>query len=205
MSARPDTLYLQRFLKAGGFDPGALDGYHGPKTERAWLAFVEAGVMLRREMGALDARTEATLAGLQVEMQRRCRAFMAKALELGEVKAISGARTYAEQAALYAQGRTAPGSIVTNAGPGSSNHNFGIAMDIAVFASGFYNGMKRPRSRQLEAVAVEMYQQLGPIGEAAGLEWGGRWRSPDLPHYQMPAGLTMAQIRRRFEKGERYF
>nr|WP_295770097.1 M15 family metallopeptidase [Rhodoferax sp.] len=41
-------------------------------------------------------------------------------------------RSCAEQDALYAQGRTAPGNKVTNAKSGDSNHNFGIAFDIGV-------------------------------------------------------------------------
>jgi peptidoglycan L-alanyl-D-glutamate endopeptidase CwlK len=39
---------------------------------------------------------------------------------------ISGNRTYAEQDALYAKGRTTTGPVVTNARAGYSNHNFGI-------------------------------------------------------------------------------
>ena len=41
-----------------------------------------------------------------------------------------GLRTYAEQDALYAQGRTVPGEIVTNAAAGYSWHNFGNAVDL---------------------------------------------------------------------------
>ena len=49
-------------------------------------------------------------------------------------------RTKDEQAALYAQGRTAPGKIVTHAKPGESAHNFerngkpaSRAFDIAIY------------------------------------------------------------------------
>jgi len=38
---------------------------------------------------------------------------------------VQGLRTWAEQDALYAQGRTAPGKIVTNAKAGQSYHNYG--------------------------------------------------------------------------------
>ena len=40
-----------------------------------------------------------------------------------------GLRTFAEQDALYAQGRSVPGSIVTNAKGGESPHNYGCASD----------------------------------------------------------------------------
>lgn len=44
----------------------------------------------------------------------------------------SGLRDSAKQAALYAQGRTAPGPIVTNAPPGHSAHEHGLAIDVAL-------------------------------------------------------------------------
>lgn len=42
----------------------------------------------------------------------------------------AGRRTMKEQKAIYAQGRTAPGKIVSNAPPGSSAHNYGLAADL---------------------------------------------------------------------------
>ena len=41
-------------------------------------------------------------------------------------------RTWAEQDALYAQGRTKPGPIVTQAKGGTSFHNYGLAIDFAL-------------------------------------------------------------------------
>lgn len=43
----------------------------------------------------------------------------------------SARRTMAEQQHLFDQGRIAPGKVVTNAKPGSSPHNFGLAVDLA--------------------------------------------------------------------------
>src|SRR5690606_7828810 len=49
--------------------------------------------------------------------------------ELGiQLRITQGYRSIAEQDALYAQGRTAPGEIVTNARGGQSNHNYGLAL-----------------------------------------------------------------------------
>lgn len=28
------------------------------------------------------------------------------------------------------------------------------------------------------------YEEMGKIGESVGLEWGGRWKKPDYPHFQ---------------------
>jgi len=87
-------------------------------------------------------------------------------------------RTVAEQDALYAQGRTKPGSIVTNA-PGSSYssyHQWGTAFDIfRNHGAGAYND------------SGNFFTRVGAIGAALGLEWGGNWKSiVDKPHFQLP-------------------
>src|SRR6266850_5242559 len=45
-------------------------------------------------------------------------------------------RSLIEQEALYAQGRTTPGRVVTNAKPGQSAHNFGLAIDVVPIVNG---------------------------------------------------------------------
>jgi peptidoglycan L-alanyl-D-glutamate endopeptidase CwlK len=87
-------------------------------------------------------------------------------------------RTVAEQDALYAQGRTTPGNIVTNV-PGStysSYHQWGTAFDIfRNDGQGAYNE------------AGNFFGIVGAIGVSLGLEWGGNWKSPvDKPHFQLP-------------------
>ncbi len=106
-----------------------------------------------------------------------------------EMRWISGTRSYAEQDALYAQGRTSPGKIVTKAKAGYSRHNFSVAGDLGVFKAGIY----QPEHPQ--------YDNLGPLGEKCGLKWGGRWPTPDRPHYEYPTGLTLAQMRARVASG----
>lgn len=39
-----------------------------------------------------------------------------------------------DQARDYAQGRTTPGAIITNAQPGQSPHNFGLAVDVTLIS-----------------------------------------------------------------------
>jgi peptidoglycan L-alanyl-D-glutamate endopeptidase CwlK len=88
---------------------------------------------------------------------------------------ISGLRTYAEQTALYAQGRTLPGDIVTKAPAGYSNHNFGVAFDIGIFTGAKYLDNS------------PLYRQAGRIGKSIGLVWGGDWKSiQDEPHFELP-------------------
>ena len=85
-----------------------------------------------------DPRSEKQIATLEPVVQERARLFLEQAnsylKQFGIVaKIISGTRTYKEQNALYAKGRTSPGRRVTNAPGGFSNHNFGIAFDIGLF------------------------------------------------------------------------
>ena len=87
-------------------------------------------------------------------------------------------RSIAEQDALYAKGRTAPGSIVTNAKGSSysSHHQWGTAFDIyRNDGTGAYNNNDG------------FFDLVGTIGVKIGLEWGGNWKSPvDKPHFQLP-------------------
>ena len=92
------------------------------------------------------------------------------------------------QAALYAQGRTAPGKIVTNAKPGQSWHNWRCALDVVPLRNG----------KPVWGTAGEdgkLWEQVGALGEAAGLEWAGRWKSfKELAHFQNAQGHTLAQL-----------
>ena len=77
-----------------------------------------------------------------------------------------GLRTYAEQDALYAQGRTAPGHIVTNARGGYSNHNFGCAVDCYPYLSG-------PGGAINWAANSPQFRAMVSALESQGLVWGG--------------------------------
>ena len=87
-------------------------------------------------------------------------------------------RSAAEQDALYAQGRTQPGSIVTNAKGSSysSQHQWGIAADFyRADGKGAYNE------------AGDYFNRVGAIAKQLGLAWGGDWKSiVDKPHVYLP-------------------
>jgi peptidoglycan L-alanyl-D-glutamate endopeptidase CwlK len=97
-----------------------------------------------------------------------------------------GLRTIEEQNELYAQGRTKPGKIVTNAKGGESYHNFGLAFDFAVLnADGSVNWK-----------VDEKWKRVGQLGKSLGLEWGGDWKKfKDYPHFQYTFGLSLADLR----------
>ncbi|MEK5415268.1 M15 family metallopeptidase [Paenibacillus sp. FSL L8-0708] len=106
-----------------------------------------------------------------------------------------GLRTIAEQDALYAQGRTKPGSIVTNAKGGYSYHNFGLAVDFALLLP---NGSSVSWDMSLDYNGNNIKDWIEVVEEAKklGFEWGGDWTTfKDYPHFQMVFGLTLTQLR----------
>ncbi len=111
------------------------------------------------------------------------------------VEVISGLRSWVAQAALYAQGRTKPGRIVTKARPGSSWHNYGLAIDLGLFKNGVYLDEKQP------GLADKLYAEIGAIAAAHGIEWAGNWKSfPETPHFQVTFGKTLSEMRTRMEE-----
>jgi peptidoglycan L-alanyl-D-glutamate endopeptidase CwlK len=37
---------------------------------------------------------------------------------------------------------------------------------------------------------INDWEEMGRIGESCGLEWGGRWKKPDRPHFQEKENVT---------------
>jgi peptidoglycan L-alanyl-D-glutamate endopeptidase CwlK len=178
------------------------DGNAGPET---WLAIYNricpnTPPPASPSGDKVDARSEQVIATLLPEVQPYARALITKAGGAGiTIKVISGLRTYDEQNDLYAQGRTKPGKIVTNARGGYSNHNFGIAFDVGVFEGSKYLD-ESPK-----------YKAVGVLGMDLGLEWGGNWKTiQDEPHFQLrPKWATdpsekdmLAELRSRKESGK---
>jgi hypothetical protein len=86
-------------------------------------------------------------------------------------------RTYAEQAAIYAQGRTAPGPIVTDAQPMDSMHVYGLAVDCCPDLPGFPTWQPDWNTRDLR------WQAFLAMATTCNLAEGARWRSiKDSPH-----------------------
>ncbi len=103
----------------------------------------------------------------------------------------SGLRTFEEQAQLYAQGRTAPGRRVTNAKPGDSWHNYGLAIDVVAV-------------RGTKALWNGPWEQIGMLGERHGLIWGGRFtKLRDRPHFEWHPGLTISEAAKYVQMGYR--
>lgn len=112
-----------------------------------------------------------------------------------EMRITEGYRSIAEQNAIYAQGRTKPGKIVSNAKGGYSMHNFGLAVDFALFTK---DGKKVvwDRVKDSDKDGVADWSEVVQEAKKLGFEWGGDWKSfKDYPHFQLVHGLTTAQLR----------
>lgn len=109
-------------------------------------------------------------------------------------------RTFAEQDALYAQGRTKPGRIVTNARGGDSYHNYGMAVDVVQLLDKDKNGTFESVSYDLKLDAdfdgVPDWDEVVHIFKRYGWEWGGSWKRPDSPHFQKTFGYSTNELKK---------
>lgn len=90
-----------------------------------------------------------------------------------------GLRSSSRQDFLFESGRTRPGPILT--GTRESFHESGQAFDVDM------HGWNR------DDVPEWVWDVVGPVGEWLGLEWGGRWLSRDLGHFEWhpPGGMIV--------------
>jgi peptidoglycan L-alanyl-D-glutamate endopeptidase CwlK len=127
------------------------------------------------------------------ELANRVRTLINNLAERGmQVEVVQGFRTFAEQQALFEQGRSRPGPVVTRARAGQSNHNYGLAVDLCPFTDGQPNWN----------APLSSWTSIGTEAEKLGLEWGGDWKKfVDKPHVQLP-GLSIAQCFSLFNRGK---
>jgi len=116
-----------------------------------------------------------------------------------KVRIVQGLRTIDEQNALYAQGRTKEGHIVTNAKGGSSYHNYGLAIDFAIMYDKDNNGSFEVLSWDInydfDKNGHSDWQEVVQAFKEHGYEWGGDWHSiKDDPHLQKTFGYSWHQL-----------
>lgn len=91
----------------------------------------------------------------QFELVSRC-------LDLGySYHATRGYDTYGKQMSLWAKGRTQPGPKVTNAKPGQSAHNFGLAVDYVLDSNPKATGIQPDWRLGAYTTLVEEAKKLG--------------------------------------------
>ncbi len=141
---------------------------------------------MNRQLDSLESNT----------YQKAVRLFAAFTLLTGrELFIVRTLATYAEQDALFAQGRTEPGAIVTNAKAGRSWHNFGRAFDVAL--------EEKQTQKPTWSTAggdLELWRLLGVIAKWVGLDWGGNFESiNDFGHFHNTDGMTIERARAQWE------
>lgn len=121
------------------------------------------------------------------EMQELARDFAVKMAEEGHAFMFTSTyRSQEEQNAIYAQGRTTPGKIVT--WTRNSRHTQRDAFDIALLLQG--KPIWDPKI-DIDADHIPDYLEAGKIGESVGLVWGGRFKNskgqprPDYCHFEL--------------------
>lgn len=119
---------------------------------------------------------------LHPKVAKMCQEFIKKCDEQGiDILITSTYRDAESQNALYAQGRTKPGNIVTKAKAGQSFHNWRVAFDFVPLLHG------KPAWNN-----TALFTRCGELGESVGLEWAGRWtKFREMPHLQFTGGLSI--------------
>lgn len=120
-------------------------------------------------------------------------------------------RTFAEQDALYAQGRTklfdADGKklgIVTKAKGGQSIHNFGLALDIVLIKDtnndGKFDSATWEDNIDFDKDGKSDWMEIVEIFKRNNWDWGGDWKSfKDKPHFEKTFGHTWRTLLPKYE------
>jgi peptidoglycan L-alanyl-D-glutamate endopeptidase CwlK len=191
---------VQKLLKSQGYNVGILDGKYGQATTNAVMKFQKnnglypEGVVNPRTRRKLfnphpkdnyDKRpTSNSINSLNPRVKQLANQFLklAKSKKLN-VKITSAFRSWNDSDKLYAQGRTTPRQVSSNARGGESYHNWGLAFDAAPFENGVISK------------DIEKFKEMGRLGEQVGLQWGGSFKDlVDYPHFQDTFGLTTVDL-----------
>lgn len=155
--------------------------------------WVTIGAALHKIMTKVASITPPYNGNLYPPFQAKVDLLLERAKEAGlNLGVFEGYRSWDRQNQLYAQGRTKPGKIVTNARAGFSAHNFGTAVDIVFRENGKWSWAEH-----------HQWHRLGQIAESLGLIWGGSWESTlkDRPHVQYPLTFSLATARQHYREG----
>lgn len=145
----------------------------------------------------LLTRSDARLGAVHPRIREYSLELIRRAYKEGiRVQISSGFRANTEQAHIYGQGRPSyvwngkkygrAGNVVSNARPGSSVHNYGLAIDYFLVSEDGNSSIW---------VVNNQWRRVAAIAKSMGFEWGGDWKSfRDYPHLQITRGLSIAQL-----------
>jgi len=152
----------------------------------------------------LISRSEARIGDVHPSLKEYAIELIKRCYKEGiRVQLSSGYRSPIDQAYIYGQGRSsyiyngkqygrikdANGNqlpIISNAKPGTSIHNYGLAID--------YFLVTEDGNNSIWTVNAD-WKRVAAIAKLMGFEWGGDWSSfKDYPHLQYTKGLTLTQI-----------
>lgn len=113
--------------------------------------------------------------------QEACRAFLTVCESRGlHVRITETYRTQERQNELYAQGRTTPGQIVT--WTKNSRHTSRRAWDIC----------QNIKGKEYDT-SEGFFDKCGEVAALLNITWGGSWKTPDRPHFEISQSWTMPQ------------
>lgn len=138
----------------------------------------------------MDSISETRLASVYPDLASKIRQMADQLASEGiYIRVTAGLRTIEEQDALYAQGRTTAGQVVTNARGGQSYHNFGMAVDCIPSQ----DGINLPYSPDWNDTHPA-WKRMIEIAESLGLNCGADWAHfKDMPHFQLTGNWPVGE------------
>ena len=116
---------------------------------------------------------------LTPKAQEACNAFLKVCEQRGlKVRITETYRSQARQNELYAQGRTTAGKVVT--WTKNSRHTSRKAWDIC----------QNIKGREYDT-SEGFFKKCGEVAAALNITWGGTWKTPDMPHFEIAENWTM--------------
>ena len=122
----------------------------------------------------LSERSKSKIAELDPRFKPLVYRLMMSGLQRGlRPEIVDARRSQEKQNALYEQGRTKPGQIVT--WTRESMHTKGLAVDIVQLDEKGNIDWNAPE---------EFWNAMGQLGKSLGMKWGGDFKNKDRPHFQ---------------------
>jgi peptidoglycan L-alanyl-D-glutamate endopeptidase CwlK len=158
------------------------------------ISIILTSVIISRLYSSLKHR-EYNLHGLHPKVKSATEQLITKTQEKGiTIRITEGFRSSEQQDRLYEQGRSKPGTIVTNAKGGQSYHNYGLAIDFAIYDEKKHR-LSWDINRDGNNNGVADWQEVVQEAKKLGFAWGGDWkRFKDYPHLEMTFGQSIGDL-----------